>query len=67
MAYSVVEFDTEEVCYLPTEWIIEENQCYWPIQKSKLNMYREECFPPKSDWTVCNLRRVFCSGRKLQH
>lgn len=64
--YSVVEFENGEVSYIPTEWIFKNGKkCYWPNQKNKINIYREECFPAKESWETHNLKRIFCSLSKL--
>lgn len=68
MVYSIVEFENDNVCYVPTEWVFSNNEkCYWPSNnlKSKLNLLRDECFPPKKDvWDVFTIKRIFGTASK---
>lgn len=61
MNYAIIEFDGDgTVSYVPTIWIFNnDGSCYWPVDKNKIDIYRQQMFPPKKDWEIHEIKKIF--------
>lgn len=62
-SWTVVEFvDSETVEAVPSLWLHNDNQCYWPhFPRQKINCELKKCTSPSSNWPLYTVR-VFKDG-----
>jgi len=59
MEFAIVEFlDDWSVAVIATNWLMAEDQCYWPgISKAKsLEKLVKACMQPAVDWSLYSVR-----------
>lgn len=65
--FAILEFLGDgSVSYVPSKWIFNNNQsCYWPKDKNKIECYRQQMFPHKKDWEVYKIKKIFGYAGKM--